>query len=177
MTELSDIFLTHYYSPNTQKLASLTALLPLEQNEIVNALQDMAGIGFNRFKKYNFYQRIRRETEEWLFNEFKLKGGCPLTQYPIYFVVGENKYMSQWYGENTLSVQYSLLEIPEKEISFTLNDSLMTYILPKNHQNRKILTRNELINFINTTEEDDCFTVYSNKKFIEAQVWHNIYMV
>ena len=45
-----------------------------------------------RFSNPVWYIRARKEIEEWLRQEFILKGGCPQEKYPIYMVVEDVNY-------------------------------------------------------------------------------------
>jgi len=175
--ESNNYVITHYFSPHTAKLRNIMSYSELEKAQIISILQNMQGIGFNRFKKHKFYMRIRMKTEQWLYEEFILGGGKPSTSTPIYFVFGQSPHMSTWYGHDTLSVTLNLAEIAEDDISFTIKDSLMTYILESNNAYRRVFNKREIINIVECNDKKDFHDYYFiHNKYIEAQLWNYQYL-
>jgi len=70
----------------------------------------------------------RRNTERWLYEEFKIKGGKPKNKYPRYFVLGNSSYLEEYSGfdGNFTTIEIPLKEINELEISFTYPDSVVS---------------------------------------------------
>ena len=84
--------LIYYYKLGTEPFRSLSALPDEEAIKIIRGLCDDTPFG-ERFKDPIQYMRNRRQTEQWVRDEFIAKGGQPHTSYPIPMVLGASKWM------------------------------------------------------------------------------------
>lgn len=130
---------------------------------------------FKRFKNYEWYTVQRRGTEEWLYNRFVAMGGVPKVLNPSYFVLGDSEYLQTCYGQNVRTLQIGLDEISEKEISFTLSDSMAMYVCGGE---KNVLTKKDLFEYIENkraTLFDYINSLDESHQYIEAQLWNNSY--
>ncbi len=143
--------------------------------------------GDTRFHKNPTDNILRRkDTERWLYQEFKIKGGKPKIKYPRYFVLGNSSYLEEYSGfdGNFTAIEIPLKEINELEISFTYPDSVVTRWLAEerndDYYNSDYHGQLFMIEEIHSVVEKYCITGEewrndSNRKydiFIEAQVWN-----
>ncbi|KNY27339.1 hypothetical protein [Pseudobacteroides cellulosolvens] len=174
-------YIVHYFRSGTQPFNSLTDLDDEAATKLMNELYVKDSLLWERFSNPKQYLDARRGTEKWLLDEFIKKGGNPLLERPIYFVLGG----SIWFNENetdenkklTSQIQIPLEIFDETEISFTYPDSMLTlllayqkdpiYYLPEYHG--KIFTLKEILNI-----KENLKGILPEKmpNYIEVQVWN-----
>jgi hypothetical protein len=180
----SDI-ITHYYKRGTPPFRSLSSLSESEAVSIMKSLYDETLFG-TRFKNPAQYLQNRRQSEKWVREEFILKGGSPILEFPIYFVLGESAWLFEHSPDKSLhsEIQISLSDFEEGDVSFTYPDSMISfrfgndrptdYYLPELHG--KVFTRNEILCIVKCKgdPEKDWQTKLSptHAPYIEAQVWN-----
>ncbi|KAB8320171.1 hypothetical protein SD81_000580 [Tolypothrix campylonemoides VB511288] len=124
-------FLTHYYRTGEPPFRSLSALTDSEALRIASELKNETALVYKRFNKYEKYWLQRRETEQWLRNEFIKKGGQPKVEYPHYMVLGTSSYIREGYDNMCSEIRILLSEFSEEEISFTYPGSMVSRWLEK----------------------------------------------
>jgi hypothetical protein len=178
------MLLTHYYHQNERPFQSLSALSDRDALEIISSLQGRAGLVYRRFNNPESYLKLRRETENWLRNEFINKGGKPKSNYPHYFVVDRSTWIEAGYNGHFDRIEMPITSIDPEQISFTYPDSMVSYWLQT--QTDKDYYRSEyhgrVFSLAETTQLIDRFGIpdrewetQANRKydlFIEAQVWN-----
>lgn len=70
-------FLTYYYKRGIEPFLSLSVLPDSEAVQIMEALYMEGSVLWERFKDPSQYLQARRQTEQWLYQEFRTKGGQP----------------------------------------------------------------------------------------------------
>jgi len=179
-------YLTYYYKHGTEPFRSLSALPDKEVIKIMEELCDDTLFGA-RFKDPIQYMRNRRQTEQWVREEFIKKGGRPQDAYPIPMVLGESKWMVKQapdpdaHGE----IRIPLSVFTEYDVSFTYPDSMISlwfgrerpkeYYLPDYHG--KVFTLSEILSIVGEKglPEEDWETNLPNNlaPYIEAQLWNH----
>lgn len=182
-------FLTYYYKKGTTSFQSLSVLPDSEAVPIMEALYMAGSVLWERFKDPCQYLRARRQTEQWLYQEFIAKGGKPYETYPIYTVLGKSMWFSKAADEVTLAttaeIQIPLSIFQEGEVSFTYPDSMLTLLLahqkdPEYYQpeyHGKLFTLSEICSIVerNGLPEEGWATNLPIflPHYIEAQVWNH----
>jgi hypothetical protein len=139
-----------------------------------------------RFRDPIGYLARRRRSERWVHDEFIKKGGRPKQYFPIYFVLGESRWLVQ---QSPDSQRHAELHIPldvfdEGDISFTYPDSMISLWLslerPRNLYLQQyhgiVFTRDEILAIV-SKKGDPEKDWQSNlpptlAPYIEAQVWN-----
>ena len=185
MTTYHPEIITHYFRRGTPPFRSLSSLSDDRAVDIMNSLYDETMFG-RRFKDPAQYLLNRRRSERWVKEEFILKGGKPGLDYPIYFVLGE----SRWLFENSpdkslhMEIQICLSDFEEGDVSFTYPDSMISFYflnekpvefyLPDLHG--KVFTRKEILSIVKSKgdpEKDWQINLPPTlAPYIEAQVWN-----
>jgi hypothetical protein len=179
-------YLTYYYKRGTEPFRSLSALPDEEAIKIMEELCDDTPFGA-RFKDPVQYMRNRRQTEQWVREEFIAKGGQPREAYPIPMVLGSSKWMAKVAPDKELhaEIRIPLSVFTEYDVSFTYPDSMISlwfgrdkppeYYLPDYHG--KVFTRSEILSIVEMKglpEEAWETHLPSNlAPYIEAQVWNH----
>jgi hypothetical protein len=179
-------YLTYYYKRGTEPFRSLSALPDEEAIKIMEELCDDTPFGA-RFKDPVQYLHNRRQTEQWVREEFIAKGGQPREAYPIPMVLGSSKWMAKVAPDKELhaEIRIPLSVFTEYDVSFTYPDSMISlwfgrdkppeYYLPDYHG--KIFTRSEILAIVEMKglpEEAWETNLPSNlAPYIEAQVWNH----
>jgi hypothetical protein len=142
---------------------------------------------FERFKDPIQYLHSRRQTEQWVREEFIAKGGQPRAVYPIPMVLG----VSKWIVKNSPGPEaHGEIRIPlsvftEYDVSFTYPDSMISlwfgkdkpieYYQPEYHG--KVFTVSEILLIVESKglpEEEWKTSLPSDlAPYIEAQVWNH----
>jgi hypothetical protein len=185
MTKYQPDFISHYYRKGTQPFQSLSTLNDGEAVEIMRSLYDETMFGV-RFKEPGQYLQKRRCSEKWIREEFKLKGGCPILEYPIYFVLGESQWLTAHSPDRSLQkeVRIKLADLEEEDVSFTYPDSMISFwlgnerppelYLPEFHG--KVFTRKEILAIVDQHGDPErdwhVHLPPSLAPYIEAQVWN-----
>lgn len=180
-------FITHYYRKGTLPFQSLSSLPDDKALEIMRALCDETLFGA-RFKDPEHYLHNRRQSEKWVREQFILKGGRPLLKSPIYFVLGESRWLMENSPDRLLhqEVQIKLADFEEGDVSFTYPDSMISFWFEKEKPtglyntefHGKIITRQEILAIVEQKgdpEKDWQPRLPPNlAPYIETQVW-NLY--
>jgi hypothetical protein len=164
--------LFHYYNKKDGPFQSISRLSITNAYLLHNKLKDDK----KRFasKRDKQYLSKRREIEENIRTMLITKGGKPKITKPHYFVLGECKWLIEWYPEGE-SICIPIELINEKEISFTYGDSFPTFIHEDGKPYRKqvfllselpiIIETYGLPQIVNPTGEN------GPDRYIEAQLW------
>lgn len=182
-------FLTYYYKKGTEPFLSLSVLPDGEAVPIMEALYREGSVLWERFKDPAQYLQARRQTERWLYQEFKTKGGQPQESYPIYMVLGRSMWFLSAADEVTLAttaeIQVPLSIFKEGEVSFTYPDSMVSLLLayhkdPAYYQpeyHGKLFTLSEIGSIVEANGLPEVGWTTNLPRFlphyIEAQVWNH----
>ncbi len=179
-------YITHYYDSRSIPFKSLSSLRDEEAIKLMKSLfSEETEFGI-RFRDPVLYLKNRRNTEEWVRNEFIKKGGKPSEKHPIYTVLGESKWLVKNGPKNadTSIIKLPLSIFKETDISFTCPDSMVSKWLfqekPEKYYNKlyhgKIFLISEILEIIKQNgipEEEWDFGLPENlTPYIEAQVWN-----
>ena len=164
--------LFHYYNKEDGPFRSISRLSITDAYLLHNKLKDDK----RRFasKRDGQYLSKRRKIEENIRSMLLAKGGKPKITKPHYFVLGECKWLLEWYPEGeTICVPIELLD--ENVISFTYGDSLPTFFHEDGKPYRKqIFQLSELPKIIETYGLPQIVNPNGEKgpdRYIEAQLW------
>jgi hypothetical protein len=183
-------FLTYYYRRGTEPFRSLSALPDEEAIRIMEHLCDNTPFG-SRFKDPVQYMHIRRQTEQWVREEFIAKGGRPRELYPIPMVLGASKWMVKISPDPAAhgEIRIPLTVFTEFDVSFTYPDSMISlwfgrekpseYYQPEYHG--KVFTVSEILSIVREKglpeEEWETNLPGYLAPYIEAQVWNHELLV
>lgn len=174
---MNEVLLTHYCHKDIKPFMSISSYSE-KTDEIVSSLSQLKGKAYGRFRNYEWYASRRKETEQWLYHGFINQGGIPKITNPIYFTLGYSEYLQSCYGNDDVKTyQIRLDAVSEKEISFTLSDSMSIHV---SGEEKRVLTKKNLFEYIEnqgTTLLDYITHLDKNHKYIEAQIWNNSYFV
>lgn len=174
------MIISHYY-PSVLNLEkgkitnSITEYNYNIQTSISRQLSKLNGRAMRRFDNYSDYISKRLLVENWLYYEFKNKGGIPNTRHPFYFIIGENDDLKNDFGTDAGIIQLDTDGISKLHISFTIGDSMSVFYLDSKH--RKIYTLDEIGKIINEPKTiDNFFSIIPQKHhYIEVQLWDKKY--
>ncbi|MGM0508575.1 MAG: hypothetical protein ACQERZ_05355 [Fusobacteriota bacterium] len=180
-----ETYLTHYFRKGTKPFQSLSALSDKKAIEKMKLLyQDNAIWG--RFNNPSQYLKERRNTEKWLRNEFILKGGKPIEEYPIYMVLGKCEEIEKNMKKEDLEKIIIPIDIFKRnEVSFTYIDSMFSLQLYKNKDSKyyhsnyhgKIFMLDEIKEIIE--KKGKPHEIFENNlpedffPYVETQVWNH----
>ncbi len=154
-------------------------------------MQDLyieGSVFWERFEDPNLYLQLRRQIEQWLYQEFIAKGGAPQQPYPIYMMLGRSKWLLTAIDAatqaTTTEIQVPLSLFQEDEVSFTYPDSMISflvanqkeseYYLPNYHG--KLFTLSEIISIVQANglpgEKWGTNLPSHLANYIEAQIWN-----
>ncbi len=181
-------YLIHAYKAGTQPFQSLSALPDEVAIQIMQGLYVEGSAFWERFKDPADYLRARRQTEQWLRQEFIAKGGDPQETYPIYMMLGRSQWVRRAMSADTtnsvLEIHVPLSIFRECDISFTYPDSMVTLLYeseknPEYYQpdyHGKLFTLSEIRAIIASKgmPGDDWGTNTPGHlaNYVEAQVWN-----
>lgn len=183
-------YLTYYYSRGTPPFRSLSALPP---GQAIQIMQDLyakfkGSILFERFSDPVQYLQQRRQTEQWVREQFIAKGGQPQAAYPISMVLGTSPWVQQHApgpAEAQAEIRIPLSIFKESEVSFTYPDSMISlwfgtdkpaeYYQPAYHGQVFTLTEILAIVELKGLPEEGWQTNLPDTlaPYIEAQVWNH----
>lgn len=179
-------YLTHYYKLGTEPFRSLSALPDAEAIRIMQALCDDSPFG-TRFKDPAEYLHNRRQTEQWVRQEFLAKGGQPREAYPVPMVLGASKWMVKHAPDPAAhgEIRIPLSIFTWHDVSFTYPDSMISlwfgtekpseYYQPEYHG--RVFTIPEILALVELKglPEDEWETNLPSDlaPYIEAQVWNH----
>ena len=178
-------FLTHYYRSGTLPFQSLSALPDTEAITLMESLYDEDVIILQRFKDPQGYLRNRRDTETWVREQFIAKGGCPQAAYPVYMILGQSRWASQFLRPGDGVIRIPISAFSQADVSFTYPDSMISYwfahdkpaqwYMPDYHG--KVFTISEILSIVKQRgiPEDSWETHLPPDlaPYIEAQVWNH----
>jgi hypothetical protein len=179
-------YLTYYYKHGTEPFRSLSALQDEEAIIIMKALCNDSLFGA-RFKDPTQYMRDRRQSEQWVREEFMAKGGRPQETYPISMVLGTSPWMVK-HAPDTDShgeIRIPLSIFTEYDVSFTYPDSMISHWFGRDKPNDlylpdlhgKVFTLSEILSLVaeKGLPEKDWKTNLPGDlaPYIEAQVWNH----
>lgn len=175
-----DLYITNYCDKRCSILSSITRLPVKEAYSLANKLSQHAGdsfTSFSRFTERDFdgYYKKRLRTEEWLYNSFIELGGKPQSHHPLYFVLGESRYLNAWF-ENGITTRLLLRDIDPADVSFTFGDSMAKM---DSEDRKNPFNKASLFDFIYETASDaSSFLKELNhqNKYIEVQLWNDLYI-
>ena len=178
-------YLTHYYRLGTQPFRSLSALADEDAIKIMQELYDDTPVWI-RFKDPVQYLRDRRQTEQWVREEFIAKGGQPRESYPIPMVLGASKWVvkNSPFPDEHGEIRIPVSAFTEFDVSFTYPDSMISlwfgrdkpveFYQPEVHG--KVFTISEILSIVESRglPEDEWDTGLPSHlaPYIEAQVWN-----
>jgi hypothetical protein len=129
----------------------------------------------------------RKDTEQWVREEFIVKGGRPKDPFPIPMVLGSSKWLVQAapdpakHGE----IRIPLSIFPEYDVSFTYPDSMISRWFGRDKPaeyyqadlHGKVFTRSEILTIVEMKglpeEEWETNLPKNLAPYIEAQVWNH----
>ncbi len=121
-------YLIHLYQKGSEPFRSLSALPDDEAVRIMRSLYRAGSVYWERFEDAAQYLAMRRQTENWLRQEFLAKGGCPRDPYPIYMVWGRTKWLETAMNPVTVATT------AEIQVPLALFESLRHQLyLPRQH--------------------------------------------
>lgn len=183
-------YLTYYYTRGTPPFRSLSALSP---SEAIQVMQDLyvefeGSILFERFKDPAQYLQQRRQTEQWVREQFITKGGQPQEAYPISMVLGTSRWIQKHapvMQKAQAEIRIPLSVLKEDEVSFTYPDSMISfwfgkdkpaeYYQPEYHG--QVFTLSEILSIVEARglpeEEWETNLPDTLAPYIEAQVWNH----
>jgi hypothetical protein len=185
MTKYHPKFITHYYKKGTVPFRSLSTLPDSIALALMRELSDETVFGA-RFQDPEGYLRNRKLSEAWLREAFIKKGGKPILNYPIYFVLGVSSWLEEHAPDKDLhsEIRVNLDEFDEVDVSFTYPDSMISFWLGKDKPadlylpefHGKVFTGKEILAIVDRMgdpEKDwDCNLPPTLAPYIEAQVWN-----
>jgi len=179
-------YLTHYYSIDKEPFQSLSALPDEEAIKIMEALCDDTPYG-ERFKNPLQYLKDRKDTEQWVRDEFIAKGGRPIEKFPIPMVLGSSKWIVEVAPDRNKhgEIRIPLSLFTEYDVSFTYPDSMISrwfgrekpveYYQAELHG--KVFTRFEILTIVEQKGmPEENWEINPPKRlapYIEAQVWNH----
>lgn len=177
---MQELYITNYCDKRCSPMSSITRLPAKEARSVARELSKHAGnffTSFSRFRDKDFdgYYKKRIRTEEWLYNSFIQLGGKPKNAHPLYFVLGESKYLKDWF-ENGVETKLLLNDIDFDDISFTFGDSMAKMDFA---DRMNLFNKESLFKFIyENTNDVSLFLNELNKqnKYIEVQLWSDDYV-
>lgn len=175
-----ELYIANYCDKRCTPFASITSLPTEEAYAIAKKLSQHTGTSFTSFsrfseKDFDGYYKKRIRTEEWLYNSFVALGGKPKTTHPLYFVLGESRYLEDWFEKGS-TTKILLSDINPYDISFTFGDS-MSMMDAEDRKNP--FTKDSLVHFIHETTNDvGSYLNELNKqnRYIEVQLWNDSYV-
>lgn len=177
---LDKLNITNYSDRRCRPFKSITRFSSKEVYVLAEELSQYSGNKFTSFSRFNEndfdgYYKKRLRTEEWLFNSFISVGGKPKNAHPLYFVLGESKYLNEWF-EDGMKFQLALNKIDPYDISFTFGDS-MSIMDQKDRMD--LFNKDSLASFVQE-KTNDVFIFLNDlnqhNKYIEVQLWNDVYV-
>lgn len=177
---MQNLYITNYCDKRCSPVNSITRLPSKEAYSLAKKLSQYTGNSFNsfsRFKEKDFdgYYQKRLRTEEWLYKSFISLGGEPKNAHPLYFVLGESKYLNDWF-EDGMQIKLLLNHINSADISFTYGDSMS---MLDREDRMDLFNKESLFNYIyKNTNEIGTFINELNQqnRYIEVQLWNDVYI-
>jgi hypothetical protein len=177
---IENLYITNYSDKRCSPLSSITRLTAQEAQSLAKKFSQYVSTSFTSFSRFSEsdfdgYYKKRIRTEDWLYTSFLELGGKPQNLRPLYFVLGESKYLNDWF-ENGIKTKLLLKDIDPAHISFTFGDSMSKM---DSHDRMNLFNKESLLNLIlKTTEDATSFLKELDKqnRYIEVQLWNDIYL-
>ena len=178
MINIDELYIKHYCHPNGTPYKNICRLPKEEAYTLAYkiAADNPNDIYLARFSGSNFagYYTRRMEVDKLLYESFISHGGKPKEKHPIFFVLHHSKTLEDWVGKWSMVKQLKLRDIPSEYISFTLDDSIVSY---KNTGKLTMYTKETLAQVLSgyDTIEDFLHELTKTYYCIEAQLWNDDY--
>jgi len=165
-------YLYHYFERDQGPFKNLSSLPEDESASVLEKLRQRGNVfASNRSIDYLI---IRKELESKARKMFIAKGGKPRNNFPHYMILGECKWVQEWYSHGC-EIRIELDQFDPNSVSFTYGDLFPTMRYKDGKPYRGIIyLRSEIFNLI----EEFGFPQQWNKdglngpeRYIEAQVW------
>lgn len=182
-------YLTYYYDRQAPLFRSLSALPTAEAIQIMQDLyvRFEGSVLYERFGDPVGYLQLRRQTEQWLREQFILKGGLLREGYPIAMVLGTSRWIEK-HAPGPIGTQGEM-RIPlsifdEGDVSFTYPDSMISFVLARDKPielyqpdcHGQVFSRSEILALVEQKglPEDGWGANLPDAlaPYIEAQVWN-----
>ena len=178
MISVDELFIVNYCHPNCIPFMNICRLTKEEAFSLAYKMStDNSDItAFYRFADFENYYPGRLKQDEYLYNLFLSLGGNPKEKHPLSFVLQDNEYLDNWFGNGIVN-RIKLKDIPSEFISFTLGDSMASF---KKHGECIMYTKEMLLNTIsqyNGTINDYMKEIIEKYFYIEAQLWNDNYCI
>jgi hypothetical protein len=180
------MILTHYYHQDDPPFQNLSLLTHEEALSVISSLRNRVGAVYNRFKDPKKYLSQRRETEQWVRQEFIKKGGKPISAYPHYFTLDRAAWIETGYEGQSKQIHFPVSTFQPEQVSFTYPDSMISYWLQSqvkevfycSEYHGRVFTLSEIYKVVDKfgIPHEEWQTAKDRKYdlFIEAQVWTSI---
>lgn len=176
---IDKLILTHYYLPDRKPFLNLSGLEENELKLVLDDLREKNRRGESQRVFMDWYVEDRKESERKLRELFIRKGGRPEKLFPHYFVLGKSNIQKSL-AKNTRELEIPLNQIPAEFISFTYPDSMASFDLLNEPENKmpyhgELFLLEEILNVIQQygmpADEIGFTSRYGYPKYIEAQLW------
>ena len=169
---MNTLHLVHYCHPDCEPLQNILRLPEQEAFALAAQLADAhpETTAFYRFADFHNYYPRRMEADRRLREAFLARGGQPVQEHPLSFVLEGSSYLDAWFGQGKV-LRLPLQSVPEEQISFTLGDSLSTL---EHHGAFTLLTVADLCTRIAAHPEGAAgflCDIHQQHHYIEAQLW------
>lgn len=177
---MEDLYITNYCDKRCSPFGSITRLPTETAYSLAKELSQYANPSFTSFsrfcdKDFDGYYKKRLRTEVWLYNSFLALGGKPQNVHPLYFVLGESAYLSNWF-ENGVTTKLLLGDIDYADVSFTFGDSMAKM---DSDDRMDPFSKHSLFDFIYRTSNNitSFFQELDRQnRYIEVQLWNDVYV-
>lgn len=183
-------YLTYYYDKRAPLFRSLSALSSCEAIRLMEDLYARfeGSVLFERFSDPVGYLELRRQTEQWVREQFIRKGGAPQEAYPIAMVLGASRWIERHApgpAETQGEMRIPLAIFAEGDVSFTYPDSMISFVFDRDRPaefyqpeyHGQVFTRSEILGIIaqRGLPEDGWGANLPDDlaPYIEAQVWNH----
>jgi len=175
---VDEIFIKHYCHPKCTPYKNICRLPKKEAYDMAHALSanNPEDAYLTRFSETHFdsYYSRRMEVDKLLYDTFVSLGGKPKERHPVFFVLHHSVTLEEWVGKWSLIGKIKLKDIPSEFISFTLDDSMVSF---KQYGKFTMYTKRTLLHMLSeySTLNDFLNVITKNYYCIEAQLWNDDY--
>ena len=178
MINPSEIYIKHYCHPKCVPYKNICRLpkdeaFSLAHSISVNNPNDTYLARFSGSHFDDYYAR-RLEVDKLLYDTFLSIGDRPKEKHPIFFVLHHSTTLEDWVGKWSFIGKIRLSDIPSEFISFTLDDSIVSF---KKTGKLTMYTKETLFSILNEYSTIEAFLDEITTKYycIEAQLWNDTY--
>ena len=169
---MNTLQLVHYCHPDCEPLQNILRLPEKEAFSLAAQLAEAhpETTAFYRFADFHNYYPRRMEADRRLRTAFLTRGGRPVVEHPLSFVLEGSSYLDAWFGQGKV-LRLPVRCVPEEQISFTLGDSLSTL---ERHGDFTLLTMADLRSQVAAHPEGAAGFLRDAARehhYIEAQLW------